>query len=724
MAVDHYALCPCGSGKKIKFCKCASSIDELDKVTKMVSGGQVVAAIDRINHVLGEHPDAAWALAIKGRLLLSLNEQDALMANADRFLRLQPANPLALAQKALAELTRQNFEAAATNLLQALAESGRAVDSFVLEVAMMLAHMMARVGAVLSARLFASITLAAGEHEVADMGRNILSQLNRSPEINVLLRNLPPVIERPEEVSWAERFDEADSLLRSNQVLLAESKFEGINRQFADQPAVLSGLLTCAIWRIDQKAQVRYLKKLSQAMAEEDAELAARLWAMTGAIAPLDSDFSLTWVDIELEIDSADEATVALTGSPICKPIPAESLAQVRSAEDDVPPRAGFHILSAELPTGEGGLPSYDQVPDMLCLLLVYGKQTDRSALVQISDVQEQLASTVTEQVASILQTDKTPKVTESLASYRDLMRPRFLLDEYAREADEAWLDELLQTKLINTLLSAKFKGLAGKTLGETVNDDATQLFRTALLRLLSGENDARDTTEPFSLAMAKALNVPPQETLVPKTDEELEELSAFDLKRVDPSELDVEGLMYLFQRSVQVASNATAGLAAKRIVAEDAKSPLEDKEIVLMAHTTLIQTADNADEATAMIEQAKAWCAANQLDVGGILYSELQLHLRNGNPEGFQRTIETIFREHSHNQELITHVQRLLMQLGLINPDGTPRASRQAAPQPSSAIWTGDSAGPASSLPPAGAEQQPPASGGGGGKLWVPGMD
>ena len=40
MSVDNYAICPCGSGKKIKFCKCKDSVGELDRVLKMVEGGR------------------------------------------------------------------------------------------------------------------------------------------------------------------------------------------------------------------------------------------------------------------------------------------------------------------------------------------------------------------------------------------------------------------------------------------------------------------------------------------------------------------------------------------------------------------------------------------------------------------------------------------------------------------------------------------------------------
>ena len=58
MSVDKYAICPCGNGKKIKFCKCKESIPEMDRVVSMVNGGQVVPALDRLSEILETHPDA------------------------------------------------------------------------------------------------------------------------------------------------------------------------------------------------------------------------------------------------------------------------------------------------------------------------------------------------------------------------------------------------------------------------------------------------------------------------------------------------------------------------------------------------------------------------------------------------------------------------------------------------------------------------------------------
>ena len=197
MSVDKYAVCPCGSGKKIKFCKCKESVAELDRVLKMVEGGQVVPALDRLATILQEHPDAAWALAIRGRLLLDLTEYDSLSENADRFIRLQPSNPLALTQRAAAKLFHGEVEQATESMLAALTECGRDVDAFVLDVSSVLAYSLAQRGVFLTARVYASLAMMASGYEGGQAAVSVLRQLNTSPTINQLIKAMPAPIERP-----------------------------------------------------------------------------------------------------------------------------------------------------------------------------------------------------------------------------------------------------------------------------------------------------------------------------------------------------------------------------------------------------------------------------------------------------------------------------------------------------------------------------------------------
>jgi hypothetical protein len=72
MPIDSYSPCPCGSGKKLKFCKCVDQPQDLEAVIRLIEGGQALAALDRINQLLAKTPNTAWLLAIKSELALSM----------------------------------------------------------------------------------------------------------------------------------------------------------------------------------------------------------------------------------------------------------------------------------------------------------------------------------------------------------------------------------------------------------------------------------------------------------------------------------------------------------------------------------------------------------------------------------------------------------------------------------------------------------------------------
>lgn len=724
MAVDHYALCPCGSGKKIKFCKCASSIDAVEKVMKMVEGGQMVAALDRLKHVLQEHPDAAWALAIKGRLLISLGEYDSVAENADRFMRLQPSNPLALAQKAAAEIFRDHTREGAQFLLQALGESGQSVDSFLLEISAVLALSLMSGQNYLSARLYATLPLSNAGYEDVELPQRILYELNHAPSVNMLLKTMPVPIPRPAETSWAERYDEANALLRSNQVLLAESKFEGLNRQYAGEPAILSGLLTCAIWRADMEAQGRLLKQLGNALAEADPEQAARLLAMGNLIDVENAELATSEAVLEVELENAEEATLALSANSQFRPIPAEAVRPTDPNQDSVPPRAAFAMLDKAAPDKEVPL-SADNLPRLFSVVLVFGKQTTRPARLELPGV----VARDRQPVESLLQDVLGGSVAIREVKQRKLppqfhASPRIdpqVLQERGTAPGE--IESIVGDLVVRNFRTLQLPAFGDRPLESVVDDPQTLTARTALVRMYQGHASYLPHFEPEMRPLSEAAGIEPLPKLTPRTDEELESLGAFDLAFVDPSQLNPDGLEYLLQRGFQVNSPIRIR-TAECIVAKDS-SEFEEKDVILSAYLTLIGGADDPRQGQQHCEAAKSWCRANNVSNGNVLLSECQMHLRFGDAAGFERCVQEVMRDHSQDVELMSRLQQMLVQIGLINPDGSPRQGPPAAAQAPAGpeLFTGE--GPAAA-PLADASPSPPPadSGRGGSKLWLPGMD
>ncbi|MFK8113384.1 MAG: tetratricopeptide repeat protein [Rubripirellula sp.] len=721
MSVDKYAVCPCGSGKKIKFCtKCSDSLGELDEVLKMIEGGQVVPALDRLSTILQEHPDAAWALAIRGRLLLDLREYETLTENAERFIRLQPSNPLALTQRAAASLFAGDSDKATESMLEALTESGRDVDAFVLDVASVLAYSLAQQGVFLTARVYATLAMMASGYEGGQTAMTVLRQLNSAPTISQLLKAVPSPSARPADVDWGERFDEASVLLKSNKVDLAEAKFASLRRTVPNEPAILSGQLTCAIWRGDVQAQADLFKKLSECESL-DFEERARNRAIAALVNPESSEISVPVSTLIGDIKNADEVEMAFTSDSRFVALPADLLKGMKTSEDEVPPKSGFQILDRDKPESLEELPPVKDVPEAIAIVFVYGKQTDREARIEVLDVRQDNLAEVRQRIDAAadgieLKDEAGDAMPLLVAAQPSVAMIRF----QANPADaERLQNELTDTRMPGAIASIELPILGGKSLASSAGDDSLLLERTAVMRIVEQYDAIASKGEEIIAEVYKLAKLEPQPALTP-TEEEIELLGNEDLNRIDASGLTADSLVYLLQRSQQVSATPALRRFAKRMIEIDLTD--EQKPAKLLAYMTLIKASEKNEEAIKLLDEAKEFATANEMSTANLLLSEVSLRLTAGDAAGFQNTIQTLTSTYGNQPEVMAQLQQMLVAYGLISPDGTPRGQ---GPAPAAAGAPGGGGGGELWTPDGGGSPSPAAGGGdGGGKLWVPGMD
>jgi len=721
MTVDQYAICPCGNGKKIKFCKCKESLPELDRITTMLDGGQVVPALDRINRVLDEHPDAAWALAIKGRILLDLREYSSLSDNAERFVRLQPTNPLALTQRAAAQVFRNQIPEATESILEALTESGRQVDSFVLEIVSVLAYSLANTGQFLSARAYTTLALSAEGFAGGRTAAAVLEELNTSPAVNHLLKALPANRSRPEQVEWAERFDEALGLLRSNRIALAETKFASLARSYPGEPAILSGLLSCAVWRANGQAQADCLAKLSQCEQLDWIER-SKLLATSYLVEPKLPKLVVELRSLKSEVDNITEAEIALQAHPLFAPIPERMLRGFVENENDVAPRSAFQILDHEIPGDDVPLTA-DNIPEAISVVLVFGKQTDRPARLELPSVLPMFVPAVRGALTAALGERQWSDEVAFPVPFVVASEPRAAMIN--RRMTRTEVDQLVRDfqsmRLGQRLVSQPLPPLQNRSLKDAAGDESMRLQREAIVRILENIDQFAEDGSVLDV-VRQAAAAPPLAPIVVRTSDDVEEVDNADLARVDCSELDSDGLAYLLQRAQMIHAVGPLRKAAQQAL-QRASGP-EDAELKATAYLTLIEVTQAPDEALKMIDEAKKFFETTGLDKAQLLLMEVPIRVRMGDSDGFQNVIKSLTTEYRQREDVMATLQQLLVSIGLINPDGSPRMEGRApggamsAPEPASTtsgLWTPDSGAPASSAA---------SSGQGGGKLWIPGMD
>ena len=153
MSVDPYSNCPCGSGKKLKFC-CTDLYADLEKVQRMIEGDQPRAAIKHIEQTLERDPGRGSLLDLKATLELSLKDFDEASKTIDRFLEADPQNPAAHAQRAILAATNGDVDGAVDHLQHAMQQVTDSLPARVLQA----------IGAVGQALLISGNLIAARAH--------------------------------------------------------------------------------------------------------------------------------------------------------------------------------------------------------------------------------------------------------------------------------------------------------------------------------------------------------------------------------------------------------------------------------------------------------------------------------------------------------------------------------------------------------------------------------
>ena len=721
MSVDPYATCPCGNGNKIKFCKCKDSVGEMDQVLKMIEGGQVVPALDRIKSILEQHPDAAWALAIRGRMFLDLREYASLEENADRFIRLQPSNPLALTQRAAALVFKEDLQGATDSLLSAMNESGTEVDSLLMDVALIVAVAFAKKGVILSARVFA--LLAASSYGFDNQhAQGFLSQLDGAPGMNHLLKAIPQLIPRPEDVSWGERYDEAVSLLKSNKVPLAQDKFDSLQRSAALEPAVLSGLFHCAVWRGDLERQAESAKKLSDVESLDD-QARWRYRAYHCLISPTNA-LTIPCKTLRFEFDNAEQVEMSLIASDRAEQLPTDRLSQLHVPEGEVPPRSGFQISDRAIEKDVDGLGNGADAAVASAMLLVFGRQTDRSAQAIAFDVPadrvNDVQSTISELIGECnVVTDDAEPLPISMAFEERPIRPAA---PTSMAALTQFNREFACSREGKRACEIPLSILGDRSLADAANDESLTFERNTVVRLLEGQE--RLISLPGALEDVYELSgIAPLSTLSPK-DDDAAELTPADYFRVDPSQLSRDITLALAANARSSGAISACRRFAARLI-DVAGGDDEDKRVTLEGYALLMTTTPDPTESIAIADKAVAFAKQAELAFAHLLLAKLELSLSLADQELFRQTIMDIETHYGNDPAVMAHVQQLLVQIGLIRPDGSVRQPGAAAPgaapteftpAPAPAanggVWTPESAPPK------------PTSNEGGGKLWVPGMD
>jgi hypothetical protein len=713
MAIDAYSLCPGGTGKKIKFC-CGDFLPELQKIDRMVEGEQFLACLTHIDHLLEQEPgrDRPCLLATKCMLLRATNRHEEADVAVAAFLAKHPNNQIALAESAIC--TTDHDPRTAVNLIQrALRAAGESLANRTYQAIGMTAGVLLHQGFPLPARALLQLQceLIEDDHRPSEL----LSALSQAADVPLLLRDDLPLLPCPEGAAWKARFDEAMQALIVADWQTAADRFTALAADVPGEPAIWRNLATLRGWLADNAGCIDALRKYaalraSQADGLEDA-VEAEAEAMFLAEDPLGDRleiYKLVWA-----VSDVERLQEAFLSAPRFRTVPFDPT-QLGDAENP-PPKAAYMLLDRSMPESAQGL-SLENTPRLLGQALLFGRQTDREARLELQGVAGDELAAVTgliNEVAHDCVGSAEPKkeVVGHWSASQKLLRaawqpPRDAAPQQLHELSE----EYERRAILDQWPELNLGIFAGRSARQVAADEAYRVRLLAAIMVLEHWSQRLPTPVDFNQLRA-ALGLPILEPIDPQQ-HPVDDLPTVRLGRVNVEQLSDKDLVMAYFRATVFAMRSAIRKFAEAIVS---RPSLADSDERVHAYAALARTEDDLTRALEYVEQGRRAGEAKKESSASWDLMELSLRFAARDGQHAMRLIQHLQQKHLEEPGVGEALTRMLIEVGLLRPDGTPAfgpgappaevaAAEQSAAEPGK-LWTPDSVEPGS----------------GGGKLWTP---
>ncbi|MFP6620297.1 MAG: hypothetical protein VB877_13195 [Pirellulaceae bacterium] len=714
MPIESYDACPCGSGEKIKFCCGAVIVDELESISRAMEGSQFAAAQQQIDKLVESKGSLACLLAMKGITLLATSQLDAARKNADLFRETAPENMSAWAQTALIQ--------AAEDASQAMQSLQRALELTNVEQSAQILD--AAIKAVTDA-LFQSGQLTAGywhltlqssfavteEDQQTAQGRFVQIAQNRN--LPLLLKQQLRFPEPAEDVSWYEPFQSIIKLANRGAWNAALQQVATLLEKHPQEHDLLRAR-ACLLTYLGDSAEGPDAWRGYARTFQEESDDAIEAEAYAQLLDQQNQPDQIELATTVFPVDNLEILQEQLLSNRLLKSAPQPPDDSFSS--DEPPPKSVFLLLNGELPESGEGL-TMAQVPQAIASLVLFGKQTDRAARVECYPVKADNGASlaeITEALGDLVGTPETKEEKRVVGKLANAVAWHPMFPEDTSPELRAQLSrEHRQQALLETWPTLSLKMFGDITASEAAADMDGRLKVLAAIMLL--EIDIQNNEPEFSLDdLREKLSLPRSEMLsVDGLD--LGQVSEVQLGRLPMDQLNDQDLLTVYTRSALYGAGRALKASAREVVG---RTGLSDKIDLAGIYGTLADLEEATAEKLQYLDKAQEAAVAQGRSPAMWLLRALPIHLTSGDSTTATDIINRIQQNHINEPGVADQFYGMLMQLGILRPDGTP--AMQAPPDAaggSGKIWTpGDPNPPAASEP----DQQEPDKPG----LWVPGMD
>ncbi len=717
--VDVYAPCPCGSGKKIKFC-CRDLAPEFERIGQMLEGGQRKACLEHVERLLQKHPQNRFLRSLQIELLYALEEYDRGDELIQQWVKQQPENPIPLGWSAVSLLSqayeeeddqqaRKLFRTALLWLQRAFQFSQDSVPVTVIRALTLAVRLgverewfFPAVGHLAIARMLD----VGNAEELAELFAGALVEQGIPLPVRMfLVDSLPQHPQGAEIPGWE---DIQNHVLRGR-FLQAEQQLAELAEQRPEDDRCWYYLGLMRAYLGDDPRAVEAWNRCAEATSSPHRRIEALALALCAQGVFSEGP---EHVGVEIPVEDADALLEQLQALPQLRPTPArlpalnlermfEGAAEDAVDETSPPPRASFDIVDAEaVEEGEG------KSPVSVGLLLLYGKETDRPARVQMIGTRWKTEESPPEWKAIAEQVPQLRWRPEDVigmgtSPFHRWLSPRLIERE---SLDPAQKIRFYEYRLRRWTESHRLPQLGNRTVAEAARDAQSRDLAQAMLLLVEGYSDEGWLLPAVDVdALRRELGLEPPPPVRAETEEELAWISPCWLHRLDTSAFTVP----MWERALNKAR-----LLAFRRAARNLALACLDTEVWKQAPALAQQVAKALIEAEPEPEKAREQVEAIYQEIKNrtefdenacAVWDGLRLGaLMRSGPQYVPQMVEIadhILHTHRRHPEAVavaTQAMSLVQMVAQLIQSAQGQQEQQApVPREESGLWTPDQGQP-----------------------------
>ncbi len=712
MAIDPYAACPGGTGKKIKFC-CADLVGDLEQLDRLLEGEQVSAALEQVERLLAKTPNRACLFATRTKLQLASRKFTEAATGSAEFLAAFPDNGLALGQSAVTAAIAGKMPEAAALFDRAREVAGKEVGPELERIAATLVQVAAQSGQTGFSQGIVEWLSDAGIGTAED--RNMLAAAVGQAGVPAALRTRVLFESCPDDSPWRFEFDINLKAAREWRLSKALTGFRSLKKLASQSPELAANLgRVCELLALPFEAAENWLAVARLRSADHDAAVEATGRAMA----------------LETEADQDRSPVIPFVRSAAMLPAAEASGNGLDLMEDKfrhdgrfetapfdrsewvsrgaVPPRSVWRVYDA--PGGDMAVPGR-----LLATLLVFGRQTDREAELVLQGFEPDVAGAVAvvEPISTVAfsrlpDNGRLPVATPTtwLLSTQFRIVPPTVPAGGTPVGQPGPLDIMLEgqrqrlwTRFLDLWPDTALPELLGKTPQDALHDADGARRVEALLVEGEATSRRRDATEAWG-ALRGRLGLKPEPAI--HSQKPLEEVPPMRWHRLALDGIALDELRGLFVTAVDAGFDLAAERAAEAIILRTDSAPEDRWEALGLLEERALESVRKLE----IIAELRGLAAQLKANDGMIDVSEMRIRLQRGDQADIMRLLDHLRRDHSRDAKVLEALAEVLMEAGVDLPGLTSARGGPAG--------MGSSAAPAGMSSPGSA----PAAGG----IWTPG--